>query len=93
LTASLTAVPDNQRFFNLPLDGFLHVRCPHYYRKGLAGESEEQFTSRLIAKLEETIQREGPETIAAFFTELGMGLAGDRGQGTRPSCGDRTRER
>jgi 4-aminobutyrate--pyruvate transaminase len=34
--ASLTGVRDNQRFFNLPLDGFLHVRCPHYYREGLA---------------------------------------------------------
>ena len=74
--ASLTGVPDNQRFFNLPLDGFLHVRCPHYYREGLAGESEEQFTSRLIAELEETIQREGPETIAAFFTEPVMGAGG-----------------
>jgi 4-aminobutyrate---pyruvate transaminase len=74
--ASLTGVPENQRFFNLPLDGFLHVRCPHFYREGLAGESEEQFTSRLIAELEETIKSEGPETIAAFFTEPVMGAGG-----------------
>ena len=67
-----TGVPDNQRFFNLPLDGFLHVRL-RYYREGLAHESEEQFTSRLIAELEETIQREGPRRSPPFSPSLSWG--------------------
>ena len=75
-SASLTGVSDYHRHFNLPLDGFLHVRCPHFYREGHPGECEEQFTSRLIAEIEGTIKREGPETIAAFFTEPILGAGG-----------------
>ena len=74
--ASLTGVPHNHRYFNLPLDGFLHVRCPHFYREGLPDESEEQFAARLVGEIEETIIHEGPETIAAFFTEPVMAAGG-----------------
>jgi len=74
--ASLTGSPRNQEFFNLPLDGFLHVRCPHFYREGLPGETEEQFSSRLVAEVEELILKEGPDTIAAFFVEPVMGAGG-----------------
>ncbi|HKU95903.1 MAG TPA: aminotransferase [Vineibacter sp.] len=74
--ASLTGVPHNHRYFNLPLDGFLHVRCPHFYREGLPGESEEAFAARLVGEIEETIIHEGPDTIAAFFTEPVMAAGG-----------------
>lgn len=74
--ASLTGLPANHRAFDLPLPGFLHADCPHYYRFGQANESEEAFASRLAANLEQLIQREGPETIAAMFVEPVMGAGG-----------------
>jgi 4-aminobutyrate--pyruvate transaminase len=74
--ASLTGLPANHRSFDLPLDRFLHTRCPDFRKEGQAGESEERFASRLAAELEELIEREGPDTIAAFFAEPLMGVAG-----------------
>ena len=74
--ASLTALPNNQRGFDLPLAGFLTTDCPHHYRYGEPGESEEQFASRLAANLEALILKEGPETIAAFIAEPVQGAGG-----------------
>lgn len=75
-SASLTGLPGNQRGFDLPLLGFLHVGCPHHYRHAQPGESEEQFADRLAAELEQKILAEGPETIAAFIGEPLMGAGG-----------------
>ena len=75
-SASLTGLPHLHRDFNLPLDGFLHVSCPHFYRDGKPGETEEEFATRLANELEETILREGPDTVAAFFAEPAMGTGG-----------------
>jgi 4-aminobutyrate--pyruvate transaminase len=75
-SGSLTGLPNNHRSFDLPLPGFLHVTCPHYYRFAIPGESEEAFSARLAAELEEVIQREGPETIAAFIGEPVMAAGG-----------------
>lgn len=75
-SASLTGLPVNQRGFDLPLPGFLHVGCPHHYRHALPGETEEQFADRLAAELEQKILSEGPETIAAFIGEPVMGAGG-----------------
>ena len=61
---------------NLPLPGFIHVTCPHMYRWAKAGEDEEAFASRLATELEDTIVREGPETIAAMIAEPLMGAGG-----------------
>ncbi|WP_118134037.1 aminotransferase [Oceanicella sp. SM1341] len=75
VSASMTAKPYNQ-FFGLPLEGFVHVECPHYWREGQPGESEEAFVARLAASLESRILAEGPETIAGFFAEPVMGAGG-----------------
>ncbi|MNQ20104.1 L-Lysine-8-amino-7-oxononanoate aminotransferase [compost metagenome] len=75
-SASLTGLPGNQRGFDLPLPGFLHVGCPHHYRHAQPGESEEQFADRLAAELEQKILAEGAETIAAFIGEPLMGAGG-----------------
>jgi 4-aminobutyrate--pyruvate transaminase len=75
-SASLTGLPNMHQDFNLPLPGIVHVTCPHHYREGLPGESEEEFAARLAAELEEVIQREGPETIGAFIAEPVMGTGG-----------------
>lgn len=75
-SASLTGLPAFQRDFDLPLSFARHVSTPHVWRGAKPGESEEDFATRLAAELEETIQREGPETVAAFIGEPVMGAGG-----------------
>ncbi|MCC7167368.1 MAG: aminotransferase class III-fold pyridoxal phosphate-dependent enzyme, partial [Rhodospirillales bacterium] len=75
-TASLTHLPNNQRDFDLPLPGFLAAACPHHYRFGRPGESEEDFATRLAEELDRQIEAEGPDTVAAFIAEPVMGAGG-----------------
>ncbi|MCH8037750.1 MAG: aspartate aminotransferase family protein [Proteobacteria bacterium] len=75
-TASLTGLPFNQRDFDLPIANILHTSCPHHYRFGRDGESEEDFATRCAAELEQLILDQGPETIAAFIGEPVMGAGG-----------------
>ena len=75
-SASLSGMPYNHASFGLPLDGFLHITPPHYFRNAHKDESEDAFTSRLAEELDELIKREGPDKIAAFFTEPIMGSGG-----------------
>ena len=35
--ASVTGTPVNHQAFDLPIDGFLHTDCPHYYRAAREG--------------------------------------------------------
>ncbi|WP_374331032.1 aminotransferase [Aestuariivirga sp.] len=75
-SASLTGLPWVHNDFDLPIANVLHTSCPHYYRYGQDGETEEQFTARMAQDLEDMIQREGPDTIAAFIGEPVMGAGG-----------------
>ena len=75
-TASMTGLPANHTDWDLPLPGFLHVGCPHFYRFAEPGEMEAAFSQRLADELEATILREGPETVAAFVAEPVMGAGG-----------------
>jgi 4-aminobutyrate--pyruvate transaminase len=74
--ASLTGTSYAHDGFNLPLEGFLHVKSPHYFTDAHAGETESQFVGRLLTDLEVRILDEGPETIAAFFTEPVLAAGG-----------------
>lgn len=74
--ASLTGLPNNHRSFDLPIDRVLHTTAPHFWKEGAAGETEEAFATRCADDLEALIQREGPDTIAAFFAEPVMGAGG-----------------
>ncbi|MCX8281358.1 aminotransferase [Phyllobacterium sp. 0TCS1.6C] len=76
MAASLTGLPYNHKGWDLPVEGVLHADCPHYYRFGLEGESEAEFVQRLAASLKDMIEREGPDTIAAFIAEPVMGAGG-----------------
>ena len=76
VAASMTGIPRMHTDFGLPLPGFLHVTCPHFYREGRPGETEEQFATRLADELEARIIAEGPETVAAFVAEPVMGAGG-----------------
>jgi 4-aminobutyrate--pyruvate transaminase len=74
--ASLGGLPQLHQGFGLPLDGMFHADCPHYYRYGWPGETEEQFAARLAHDLERLILREGPDTVGAFIAEPIMGAGG-----------------
>ncbi len=76
VSASMTGIPRNHIDFDVPLDRFIHVSCPNMYREAEPGESEEEFATRLAQELDETIQREGPDTVAAFVAEPAMGAGG-----------------
>ncbi|MEK9596199.1 MAG: aspartate aminotransferase family protein [Rhodospirillaceae bacterium] len=75
-TASLTGKPNNHQGFDLPIANILHTHNPHYYRSAHAGESEEDFATRMADELENMILAEGPETVAAFVAEPIQGAGG-----------------
>jgi 4-aminobutyrate--pyruvate transaminase len=75
-SASLTGLAFAHTDFDLPIAGILHTDCPHYYRGGRPGESEEAFAARCADNLEQLILREDPDTVAAFFAEPVMGAGG-----------------
>ena len=72
---SMTGKPYNE-VFQLPLDGFIHADCPHYWKFAKENETEEEFTNRMAKNLEDLIIKEGPETIAAFVAEPVQGAGG-----------------
>jgi 4-aminobutyrate--pyruvate transaminase len=75
-SAGLTGLPSFHKLFDVPLPQFLHTDAPYYYRGAEVGETEEQYATRLAANLEALIEREGPDTIAAFIAEPLMGVGG-----------------
>ncbi|WP_279140486.1 aminotransferase [Sphingomonas paucimobilis] len=76
MTAGLTGLPGMHALFDLPLGPILHVTAPHHYRKAAEGMTEREFSKSLAAELEALIEREGADTIAAFFAEPVMGAGG-----------------
>jgi 4-aminobutyrate--pyruvate transaminase len=76
VAASLTGLPASHRDFDLPIPQVRHTDCPYFYRYGKAGESEEQFATRLAENLDAQIEREDPDTVAAFIAEPVMGAGG-----------------
>jgi 4-aminobutyrate--pyruvate transaminase len=74
--ASMSGIPVMHQHFDLPLPGIVRVGCPHHYQFAEAGESDSAFVERLASELEATIQREGPDTVAAFIAEPVQGAGG-----------------
>ena len=74
--ASLSGLDHMHGAFDLPLDGFLHVDSPHYWRHAPDGMTEKDFSAALARNLEATILREGSETVGAFIAEPVQGAAG-----------------
>src|SRR5262249_1525193 len=75
-SASLTGLPTNQIDFDVPIANICHTGCPHHYRFARDGESEEQFSARLAAELEQMIIAADPDAAAAFIAEPVMGAGG-----------------
>lgn len=75
-SASMTGLPAQHKLFDLPTKAFSHAMTPHFYREGLDGETEESFVQRLTNNLEQLIEVEGPQNIAAMIAEPLMGAGG-----------------
>lgn len=76
MTGSLTGLELFHKKFDLPLSQVIHTEAPYYFRRPDSAMSEEQFSAHCAAKLEELIQREGADTIAAFIGEPVLGTGG-----------------
>jgi len=75
-SASMTGLSFFHDHMNLPVSGVLHTGTPHHYWGGEPGETEEAFSRRRAAELEELIVKEGPETVGAFIAEPALGSGG-----------------
>lgn len=75
-SSALTSLPGNHASFDLIVPNVIRLTAPHFYREGRPGETEEQFATRLAEELDEVIQTEGPDTIAAMFAEPVQGAGG-----------------
>lgn len=76
MSASLLGVPKFHAGFDLPLPGVVHVSAPYCFRRTEGARDKRAFSAMLADELDFTIEREGPDTVAAFFAEPVMGVGG-----------------
>ncbi|MCC8941617.1 aminotransferase class III-fold pyridoxal phosphate-dependent enzyme [Bradyrhizobium sp. Arg68] len=76
ISGSMTGMSFYHDHMDLPVSGVLHTGAPHHYWGAEPGETEESFSRRRAAELEELIVQEGPETIGAFIAEPVLGTGG-----------------
>lgn len=74
--ANMTGVPRNHMGFDLPTSRVIHISQPDYYRHAEENETEEQFSDRLAAELEQAIVDAGADRVGAFIAEPLMGVGG-----------------
>jgi putrescine---pyruvate transaminase len=73
--ASLSGMTPMHQQSDLPLPGFVHVDCPHWYDEG-GDLSPEEFGLKAARSLEDKILELGADTVAAFIGEPIMGAGG-----------------
>ena len=76
MSGSLTGLGLFHKAFDLPLVPILHTEAPYYLRRPEADMTEREFSAWCAAELENLIQSEGPDTIAAFIAEPVLGTGG-----------------
>lgn len=76
MTGSLTGLELFHKKFDLPFSQVLHTEAPYYYHRQDRSMSEEAFSAFCAQQLEDLIQREGADTIAAFIGEPVLGTGG-----------------
>ncbi len=76
MSGSLTGLAAFHNLFDLPRPPILHTEAPYYFRRPDLNMSEEQFSQYCADRLDDLIQTEGPETIAAFIGEPVLGTGG-----------------
>ncbi len=76
MTGSLTGLELFHKKFDLPLVQVLHTEAPDYFRRKDLALSEAEFVAQCASDLEALIEREGADTIAAFWAEPMLGTGG-----------------
>jgi L-2,4-diaminobutyrate transaminase len=76
MSGGLTGLNFYHAGFDLPFGPIRHTGAPHYYWGAEPGESEEDFSLRRARELDQMIQTEGPDTVAAFIGEPVLGTGG-----------------
>ncbi|MCO6386002.1 aspartate aminotransferase family protein [Aliihoeflea sp. 40Bstr573] len=76
VTGSLTGLKLFHDKFDLPLERILHTEAPYYYQRPDSAMSEADFVAHCVRALEELIEKEGADTIAAFIGEPVLGTGG-----------------
>ena len=76
MTGSLTGLELFHKKFDLPLDNILHTQSPYYFRRENVDMSEEDFSQHCAISLENLIDEEGADNIAAFIAEPILGTGG-----------------
>ncbi len=74
--AAITSTGDPRRWPNEFAIGHVHFFGPYLYRSSFWASTEAEECERALAHLEQVIQFEGPETIAAVLLETIVGTAG-----------------
>ena len=76
ISGSMTGLPFYHKAFDLPCGPILHTTNPHHYFEAEPGMSEAEFSRKCARDLEILIEREGPDTVAAFIGEPVLGTGG-----------------
>lgn len=74
-TTSMTGLPSCYAPFDLPLPGFIHVPTPHAYAAQTT-MTKEEYGVWCLKETALRIEKEGADTIAAFFVEPIQGAGG-----------------
>ncbi len=75
-SVSITGRSTMHRGYDLPASFAAFAACPSHYHFAEAGESEEDYATRLVDGLDTALQKEDPEHYAAFFVEPVISGAG-----------------
>ncbi|SNY92997.1 L-2,4-diaminobutyrate transaminase [Cohaesibacter sp. ES.047] len=76
MTGSLTGLELFHNKFDLPLEYVVHTDAPYYFRRDDLNMSEADFVKQCADNLDALIQKEGPDTVAAFIGEPVLGTGG-----------------
>ncbi|MDX1709868.1 MAG: aspartate aminotransferase family protein [Rhodovibrionaceae bacterium] len=76
VSGSMTGLPVFHTAFDLPVRPILHTSTPHHYWGAEEGMSEREFSKKCADELDAMIEREGPDTVAAFIGEPVLGTGG-----------------
>jgi L-2,4-diaminobutyrate transaminase len=76
MSGSLTGLKVLHDTFDLPTDRVRHTMAPYYYRREDPSMDELTFSKFCAQELDNLIEAEGPETVAAFIAEPVVGVGG-----------------
>lgn len=76
ISGSMTGMSFYHEHMDLPSRIVRHTGVPHHYWGAEPGESEQAFSSRRAAELEQLILDEDPDTVGAFIAEPVLGTGG-----------------